>query len=90
MGRSPTDPKPQRRTMMASFSDAREIPIQQLWEEIDDIHAGMLGIEGSPAHMQPMAPFADPKTNTIWFFTKRDSDLVSALKPGTRGMFCIV
>ncbi|QLF71184.1 pyridoxamine 5'-phosphate oxidase family protein [Peteryoungia desertarenae] len=75
---------------MASFSEARETPIEQLWDEIDDVHAGMLGIEGSSSHLQPMAPFTDRKTNTIWFFTKKDSDLVQELKPGKRGMFCII
>ena len=75
---------------MASFSEARETPVEQLWEEIDDIHAGMLGLEGGHIHMQPMAPFADPRTNTIWFFTKTDSQLVQALKPGSRAHFCVV
>lgn len=75
---------------MASFSEARETPVEQLWQEIDDIHAGMLGLEGSHMHMQPMAPFADPKTNTIWFFAKTDSHLVQALKPGSRAHFCVV
>ncbi|EHS48832.1 hypothetical protein PDO_3630 [Rhizobium sp. PDO1-076] len=46
---------------MASFSDARETPAEQLWEEIEDVHAGMLGLVGSEMHMQPMAPFVDRK-----------------------------
>lgn len=75
---------------MASLTEAREAPARQLWEEINEIHAGMLGIEGSSMHMQPMAPHADPKTNTVWFFTKTDTDLVRAIKPGTRAHFCVV
>ncbi len=75
---------------MASFSEARENPVEQLWEEIEDIHAGMLGLAGSDMHMRPMAPFADHRTNTIWFFTKTDTDLVKALRPGSRGHFCVV
>ncbi|MBR0558189.1 pyridoxamine 5'-phosphate oxidase family protein [Ciceribacter sp. L1K23] len=75
---------------MASFSEARETPVNQLWEEIDDIHAGMLGLQGEAMHMQPMAPFADQKTNTIWFFTKTDSELVQKLRPGSRAHFCVV
>ena len=39
-------------------------------DQINDLHAGMLGIVGSDMHMQPMAPYADPTTNTIWFYTK--------------------
>lgn len=75
---------------MASFSEAREAPASQLWDEIDNIHAGMLGLEGTHMHMQPMAPFADPKTNTIWFFSKTTTDLVQQIRPGTRAHFCVV
>ena len=69
---------------MASLTEAREAPARQLWDEIAEIHAGMLGISGDHGHMQPMAPHADPKTNTIWFFTRTDTDLALAIKPGTR------
>ncbi|MDO5896699.1 MULTISPECIES: pyridoxamine 5'-phosphate oxidase family protein [unclassified Agrobacterium] len=75
---------------MVSLSEAREAPAQQLWDEINSVHAGMLGLEGLHAHMQPMAPHADPKTNTIWFFTKTNTDLVNQLKPGSRAHFCLV
>ena len=73
---------------MASFTEAREAPAAQLWDEIDKIHAGMLGIENSGLLMQPMAPQTDRKTNTIWFYTKTDSEIVKALKPGARATFC--
>ena len=75
---------------MASFKDAREAPAKQLWDEIDGIHAGMLGVENSGLLMQPMAPQTDRKTNTIWFFTKTDAELVKAIKPGSRAHFCVV
>ncbi|CAH0341707.1 pyridoxamine 5'-phosphate oxidase family protein [Rhizobium sp. CECT 9324] len=75
---------------MASFTEARETPVEQLWDEINDIHAGMLGLVGSEMHMQPMAPFVDRQTHTIWFYTKTDSELVKALRPGSRGHFCVV
>jgi general stress protein 26 len=75
---------------MASFSEAREHPAQQLWNQINDIHAGMLGIDGADMHMQPMAPHADPTTNTIWFYTKTGADIAHAIKPGTRARFCVV
>ena len=60
---------------MASFSEAREQPARQLWDQINDIHAGMLGLSGVDMHMQPMAPNVDPTTNTIWFYTKTDAEL---------------
>lgn len=75
---------------MASSTEARETPAEQLWEEIEGVHAGMLGLVGSEMHMQPMAPFVDRQTHTIWFFTKTDSELVTALRPGSRAHFCVV
>jgi len=75
---------------MASLSEARDTPTKQLWKEMGDIHAGMLGLEGSQMHMQPMAPFGDPKTNTIWFYTRTDSEMVKALRPGQRAHFVVV
>lgn len=75
---------------MVSLSDARDAPAKQLWEQIDKVHAGMLGLEGQHMHMQPMAPFADPKSNTIWFYTRTDSEIVEKLRPGSRAHFCVV
>ena len=75
---------------MVSLTEAREAPARQLWDEIDAVHAGMLGLEGSSMHMQPMAPHVDRKTNTIWFFTKNDTELAKAIRPGTRAHFCLV
>ncbi len=75
---------------MVSLSEARDAPARQLWDEINSVHAGMLGLEGLHNHMQPMAPHADPKTNTIWFFTKKSADLVQTLKSGARAHFCVI
>ncbi|RWX79008.1 general stress protein [Neorhizobium lilium] len=75
---------------MASLTEAREAPEQQLWDEIGKIHAGMLGIKGDNMHFQPMAPNADPKTSTIWFFTRTDTDLVKAVGTSSRGYLSVV
>ncbi|TCS00645.1 pyridoxamine 5'-phosphate oxidase family protein [Rhizobium sp. BK418] len=75
---------------MASFSEAREQPARQLWDQINDIHAGMLSLAAVDMHMQPMAPNVDPTTNTIWFYTKTDAELVQMIKPGSRAHFCVI
>lgn len=75
---------------MASLTEAREAPERQLWDEITAVHAGMLGLEGTHKHFQPMAPNIDRKTNTIWFFTRNDTDLVRAIRAGSRAHFCVV
>ena len=75
---------------MASLTEAREAPERQMWDEINGIHAGMLGIEGAHMHFQPMAPNVDSEANTIWFYTRTDTDLVKALGTASRAHFNVV
>ena len=75
---------------MADLKAARSEPEHQLFEEIDGVHAGMLGIEGS-AWLQPMAPELDRASKTIWFFARTSSDIATAAaKPGARGLFVLI
>lgn len=75
---------------MADLKAAQKEPENQLFDEIDKVHAGMLGVAGSGA-MQPMAPELDRATKTIWFFTRKDSDLAQAAsRSGTGGVFVLV
>ena len=77
---------------MADIEKTREQPIEQFWEMTDAIAAGMLGIEGSGQHMQPMHPNCDVEADTIWFFTKKDSDLAQTAgnDGGKKAQFCVV
>ncbi|MEZ5818661.1 MAG: pyridoxamine 5'-phosphate oxidase family protein [Hyphomicrobiaceae bacterium] len=75
---------------MVDIKKTREQPIEQFWEVTDDIRAGMLGIEGSGQHMQPMHPNCEREGRNIWFFVKKQSDLVQAIGSGARGHFCVV
>jgi general stress protein 26 len=77
-------------TTMSDLSLARTDPEALLWQELEKVHAGMLGIEGSGQHLQPMAQQVDRERRRLWFFTKRDADLVEALHPGARAHFAIV
>jgi len=74
---------------MADLKEAKTDPKKQLWDEIDDVHAVMLGIPSTGQHMQPMAPMAAREENRIWFFTRKDSDLVRAAGNGKAHM-CLV
>ncbi|WP_223428882.1 pyridoxamine 5'-phosphate oxidase family protein [Tateyamaria pelophila] len=64
-------------------------PRQQLFEKMDEIHAGMLGIEGSGAHMRPMTHFIEPEKNLLWFLTSRDTDLAQEVGQGGTAHFCL-
>jgi general stress protein 26 len=75
---------------MSDLDLARRDPEALLWRELDKLHAGMLGVEGSGQHMQPMAHHLDREGRRLWFLTKRDTDLVQALHPGAVAHFVIV
>ena len=60
---------------------------EKLWKAIEHHKTGMLGLMGSDQHFQPMTAFAEPQTQTIWFFTPKDSDLVEAAGSGAEAMF---
>jgi len=49
------DTKIKEPSIMGHTRRTEEQPEQQLWEQLDKVRAGMLGIEGSHSHMQPMA-----------------------------------
>lgn len=55
-----------------------------LFEALDDTRVGMLGISGTPDHMQPMTHFFDPEDHAIWFISGRGTDLVRHLAGGPR------
>ena len=60
---------------------------ERLWKEIDQARIVMLGlVGGEPHHMQPMAAFGDKAGDSIWFFTKKDTDLVHQAGAGHTAM----
>lgn len=66
-------------------------PEKQLWEQLEKVHAGMLGIEGSHSHMQPMGHMADKDgAARLWFFTSRSGDLFRELGAGAHAHFCVI
>jgi general stress protein 26 len=50
----------------------------QLFAQLDKVKAGMLGVEGSGQHPQPMTAYPDPDAGIVWFITSRDTDLAKA------------
>jgi general stress protein 26 len=62
----------------------------RLWDEIGKGRTGMLGLTGGEADQcfQPMTAFAEPRDQTIWFFTRGDIDLAKRVGPaGADAMF---
>jgi general stress protein 26 len=54
----------------------------RLWKAIDDDHTGMLGLTHDNHHFQPMTAFVERDTNTLWFFTRNETDLAQAVASG--------
>ena len=75
---------------MTDLSKTKENPQGQLWKKLDEVNAGMLGVDGSGLHMQPMAQILDQDRKRLIFFTQKDSELVKTLKPGDRAHFCLI
>lgn len=76
---------------MGHTDKAEKQPENQLWEQLGKVHAGMLGIEGSHAHMQPMGHMKDKDgAPRLWFFTSRAGDLFRELGAGSHAHFCVV
>ncbi len=75
---------------MSEHTDRAELELR-LWKEIDKARFGMLGLAGGPPrHMQPMTAFCDQAEGAIWFFLKRDNDLIKELGAGHAAMFCVM
>jgi general stress protein 26 len=75
---------------MTDLERARRDPEGLLWAELEALHAGMLGVEGSGQHMQPMAHHVERAGRRLWFVTRRDTDLATALHPGSKAHFTII
>ena len=70
--------------------DLKELEIR-LWKTLEDERIGMLGLCGDNiGHFHPMTAFCDRELGTIWFFTRRDTELVSRLVQGGKAMFNLV
>lgn len=64
---------------MANTDTVKSDPSSALFDALDEVRSGMLGINGSEQHMQPMTHFADQTSGKIRFITSRDTDLAEAL-----------
>lgn len=75
---------------MADTDRTQTDAIGQLFDELDRVTAGMLGVTGSGQHMQPMAHYVDRDERALYFITSSDTDLVKTLQPGAVAHHCLV
>jgi len=77
---------------MTDLQKTRNEPVEQLFDILDDTHAVMAGLDKPGHSMQPMAPQIDEDRRGIWFYTKRDSELGSAIAKSSanRARICVI
>ena len=61
-----------------------------LFDKLGSVPAGMHGVEGSGAHMQPMIHFADAERASLWFITPRKTDLARHVGQGATAQYGLV
>lgn len=59
----------------------------RMWDEIEDVKTGMLGVVASGQHLQPMTAFVDRDAGALWFITASDTDLVRAVGAGAEARY---
>lgn len=75
--------------MAIDTSNRKEVE-NQLWDEIEGAHLGMLGVmRGGPRHFQPMTPYCERDHGRIWFFISRTAELATSLGDGKPAMFVV-
>jgi general stress protein 26 len=75
---------------MGHTQKTEEHPEEQLWHELKHVRAGMLGIEGSHRHLQPMGHMLDRENDRLWFFTSKDTELAAEMGEGAHAHFCVM
>jgi general stress protein 26 len=75
---------------MTDLERAGQDPEGLLWDKLESVPAGMLGIAGSGQHMQPMVHHVDRQAGCLWFVTRRDSDLAEAMTGDSKAHFVII
>jgi general stress protein 26 len=79
-----------RNAEMADLERTKENAESQLWDMLGSVQAGMLGLDGAPMKMQPMSHYIDRENKKLWFFTKKDSELVQELGSGRPAHYCLI
>ncbi len=74
---------------MNKRSELNADPRKTLFDFMDNLRTGMLGVVNSDQHMQPMTHFLDRENAEVWFITSKNTDLVRAVGLGARADYCL-
>ncbi|TAG29937.1 MAG: hypothetical protein EAZ40_02035 [Rhodobacterales bacterium] len=65
-------------------------PRDALFEVLDGVRAGMLGLLGGGDGLQPMTHFPDAEAGVIWFISSTETDLVQSLGLGEDAQYVVI
>ncbi|MEI4470207.1 pyridoxamine 5'-phosphate oxidase family protein [Frigidibacter sp. MR17.24] len=74
---------------MSHRSDLSEDPRRTVLALLSRTPVGMLSIDGSALHPQPMTQDTDPDRGELWFLTSRETEIVRAIGQGARAHFTV-
>lgn len=74
---------------MVQIRASLDTALQRLWSAIEARPTGMLSLERSGLHAQPMIAFAERRRNRLWFVARRDNELVAGVGDGCACAFLV-
>ena len=75
---------------MSMQDDLSTNPKGVLFDVLDGVRSGMLGLAKGDAGMQPMTHFPDAKAGVIWFISSTETDLVTSLGMGQAAQYVVI
>lgn len=72
------------------MKDLSTSPDETVLDVLEHARVGMLRIDGSGQHGQPMTHYVDRDAKALWFITASDTDLVSAVNAGGEAHHCVI
>ncbi|PWE33482.1 general stress protein [Maritimibacter sp. 55A14] len=74
---------------MTDNEQTQDAALNELWDQLAKVRAGMLGLDCAGGHVQPMTHHVDRENRAIWFIASADSTLVETLGEGATGHFTL-
>jgi general stress protein 26 len=75
---------------MSIQDDVAADPRGSMFDVLDSVRAGMLGLTGGGDGFQPMTHFPDEEAGLIWFISSADTSLVQSLGMGEDAEYVVI
>lgn len=75
---------------MSYHEKLKQDPRAAVFDAMEDVRAGMLGLAQADDGMQPMTHFPDAKAGVIWFISSVKTQLVQGIGRGVAASYCLI